>query len=111
MCVQSTEDFKSASIEAVLLLQSKINDEDDETVNIRLLVPSKVIGCLIGKGGAIVNEMRKKTKADIRISKGEKPKCAAANDELVEVCHFFKTYLLFSSCHLGTAYVNFLSFM
>nr|AIZ68203.1 KH domain-containing protein At4g18375-like protein [Albuca bracteata] len=82
---ESTEDFKSAAVEAVLLLQSKINDEDEETVSIRLLVPSKVIGCLIGKSGSIINEMRKKTKADIRISKGEKPKHASANDELVEV--------------------------
>lgn len=83
--MESTEDFKSAAVEAVLLLQSKINDEDDENVNMRLLVPSKVIGCLIGKNGAIINEMRKKTKADIRISKGVKPKHAATNDELVEV--------------------------
>lgn len=82
---ESIEDFKSAAVEAVLLLQSKINDEDDENVNMRLLVPSKVIGCLIGKNGAIINEMRKKTKANIRISKGAKPKRAAANDELVEV--------------------------
>ncbi|ONK66051.1 uncharacterized protein A4U43_C06F3660 [Asparagus officinalis] len=82
---ESTEDFKSAAAEAVLLLQSKINDEDDDKVNIRLLVPSKVIGCLIGKNGSIVNEMRKKTYAQIRISKGEKPKSATVNDELVEV--------------------------
>jgi poly(rC)-binding protein 2/3/4 len=29
--------------------------------------------------------MRKKTKADIRISKGEKPRRASSSDELVEV--------------------------
>uniref|UniRef100_A0A1D1YRC3 KH domain-containing protein At4g18375 n=1 Tax=Anthurium amnicola TaxID=1678845 RepID=A0A1D1YRC3_9ARAE len=82
---ECTDDAKSAAIEAVLLLQGKINDEDDETVNIRLLVPSKIIGCLIGKNGSIVNDMRKKTKAGIYISKGEKPKCAGTDDELVEV--------------------------
>ncbi|KAJ6809479.1 KH domain-containing protein-like [Iris pallida] len=82
---ESTDDTKSAAVEAILLLQEKINDEDDETVDIRLLVPSKVIGCLIGKNGSIVNDMRKRTKADIRISKGEKPECAASSDELVEV--------------------------
>lgn len=82
---ESTDDTKSAAVEAILLLQEKIRDEDDETVNIRLLVPSKVIGCLIGKNGSIVNDMRKSTKADIRISKGEKPKNAASSDELVEV--------------------------
>ncbi|XP_031505176.1 KH domain-containing protein At4g18375 isoform X1 [Nymphaea colorata] len=83
---ESVDDVKSVAVEAVLLLQGKINDNsDDDSVMMRLLVPSKVIGCLIGKGGYIINEMRKKTKADIRISKGEKPKCAAADEELVEV--------------------------
>ncbi|KAL5977173.1 hypothetical protein ACLOJK_021515 [Asimina triloba] len=83
---ESTDDLKSAAVEAVLLLQGKINDnDDDDSFNIRMLVPSKVIGCLIGKSGAIINEMRKSTKADIRISKHEKPRCAAEDDELVEV--------------------------
>ncbi|KAM0952474.1 putative K domain-containing protein [Dioscorea sansibarensis] len=82
---ESTNDSKSSAVEAILLLQAKINDEDDEIVKIRLLVPSKVIGCLIGKSGSIISDMRKKTKADIRISKGEKPKNAASTDELVEV--------------------------
>ncbi|ONK65394.1 uncharacterized protein A4U43_C07F36650 [Asparagus officinalis] len=82
---ESTNDEKSAAVEAILLLQEQINDEGDKTVNIRLLVPTKVIGCLIGKNGSIVNDMRKRTKAEIRISKGEKPKCASSSDELVEV--------------------------
>lgn len=82
---ESTDDVKSAAIEAVLLLQGKINDEDEKNVTIRLLVPTKVIGCLIGKGGSIINDMRKKTRADIRISKGEKPKSVSPDDELVEV--------------------------
>ncbi|KAH1134329.1 hypothetical protein GYH30_012629, partial [Glycine max] len=82
---ESPSDLKSMAVEAVLLMQGKINDEDDTTVSIRLLVPSKVIGCIIGKSGSIINEIRKRTKADVRISKGDKPKCANANDELVEV--------------------------
>lgn len=82
---ESPDDLKSMAVEAVLLLQGKINDEDDDTIAIRLLVPSKVIGCIIGKSGSIINEIRKRTKADVRISKGEKPKCADGNDELVEV--------------------------
>lgn len=80
------------AVEVVLLMQGKINDEDDTTVSIRLLVPSKVIGCIIGKSGSIINEIRKRTKADVRISKSDMPKCADVNDELVEVC------LLFTSC-------------
>lgn len=82
---ESPDDIKSMAVEAVLLLQTKINDEDDDTATIRLLVSSKVIGCIIGKSGSIINEIRKRTKADVRISKGDKPKCADVNDELVEV--------------------------
>ncbi|KAJ1414209.1 K-like proteiny domain [Sesbania bispinosa] len=73
---ESSGDLKSIAVEAVLLLQEKINDEDDTTVSIRLLVPSKVIGCIIGKSGSIINEIRKRTKADIRISRSDKPRCA-----------------------------------
>ncbi|XP_075483093.1 KH domain-containing protein At4g18375-like [Primulina tabacum] len=83
--MEALDDLKSSAVEAVLLLQGKINDEDDETVTMRLLVHSKVIGCIIGKSGSIINEIRKRTKADIRISKGEKPQCADDNDEIVEI--------------------------
>lgn len=85
--MQSIDDLKSNAVEAVLLLQGKINDNDDaDSIDFRMLVPAKVIGCLIGKSGSIINEMRKRTKADVRISKGKKPKCAHDDDELVEVC-------------------------
>ncbi|KAG8085609.1 hypothetical protein GUJ93_ZPchr0010g10562 [Zizania palustris] len=80
-----TDDAKSAAVEAVLLLQSKINDDSEDKMNLRLLVPGKVVGCLIGKGGSIVNDMRSKSKAAIYISKGEKPRRASSSDELVEV--------------------------
>ncbi|XP_022978830.1 KH domain-containing protein At4g18375-like isoform X1 [Cucurbita maxima] len=79
------DDLKSMAVETVLLLQEKINDDEGGMVIMRLLVPSKVIGCIIGKSGSIINEIRKSSRADIRISKGDKIKCAAANDELVEV--------------------------
>lgn len=52
----------------------------------RLLVPTSRIGCLIGKGGSIINEMRRVTKANIRIfSKDNRPKVASEDDELVQV--------------------------
>nr|XP_043623400.1 KH domain-containing protein At4g18375 [Erigeron canadensis] len=79
------DDVKSMAVEAVLLLQEKINEEDEDNVSLRLLIPSKVIGCIIGKSGSIINEIRKRSRADIRISKGDKPKCADDTDELVEV--------------------------
>lgn len=58
----------------------------------RLLVPTSRIGCLIGKGGAIITEMRRLTKANIRIlSKDNLPKIASEDDEMVQVkaLHFF----------------------
>ncbi|KAL1213743.1 KH domain-containing protein [Cardamine amara subsp. amara] len=75
---ESPDDIKSMAVEAVLLLQENINDEDAENVKMQLLVPSKVIGCVIGKSGSVINEIRKRTNANIRISKGNK-------DDLVEV--------------------------
>lgn len=52
----------------------------------RLLVPTSRIGCLIGKGGAIITEIRRITKANIRIlSKENLPKIAADDDEMVQV--------------------------
>ncbi|KAJ6926148.1 KH domain-containing protein [Populus alba x Populus x berolinensis] len=85
IATESPDDLKSMAVEAILLLQGKINDEDNDIVGIRFLVPSKVIGCIIGKSGAIVNEIRKRTNADVCISKADKLKCADSNDELVEV--------------------------
>ncbi|XP_048621754.1 uncharacterized protein LOC106415688 isoform X3 [Brassica napus] len=66
---ESPDDMKSMAVEAILLLQEKINDDDEETVKMQLLVPSRVIGCVIGRSGSV--------NASIRISKGN-------NDDLVE---------------------------
>ncbi|GKC79525.1 KH domain-containing protein HEN4-like protein [Tanacetum coccineum] len=63
-------------------------DEDpDETkhVSVRLLVPADQIGCVIGKGGAVVAGIRTDTGAQIRILKDNHiPTCALATDELVQ---------------------------
>lgn len=81
---ESLDDVQSRAVEAVLLLQEKIN-EDVEDITFQLLIPSRNIGCIIGKGGSIINEIRKRSRANIRISKGEKPKCADSGDEYIEV--------------------------
>lgn len=53
----------------------------------RILVSADQIGCLLGKGGAIVAEMRKASGAGIWIFRQDQvPKCASKNDELVQVC-------------------------
>ncbi|KAG9159409.1 hypothetical protein Leryth_010954 [Lithospermum erythrorhizon] len=82
---ESAEDMKSMAVEAVLLLQGKINDEDEDIISFRLLISSRVIGCIIGRSGLIINEIRNRTRANIGISKSDKPRCADDDDELVEV--------------------------
>eukprot|EP00268_Persea_americana_P036014 TRINITY_DN354_c1_g2_i1.p1 TRINITY_DN354_c1_g2~~TRINITY_DN354_c1_g2_i1.p1 ORF type:complete len:566 (-),score=128.16 TRINITY_DN354_c1_g2_i1:332-2029(-) len=90
---ESMDDVKSTAIEAILLLQEKINDNDyDDIACIRVLVPSKNIGCIIGKSGSIVKDMCKRTKAEIRISRVEKPTCAEDDDELVTVSFYILFY-------------------
>lgn len=60
--------------------------EKDKFATARLLVPSNQIGCLLGKGGIIIAEMRKLTGSNIRIfGKDQLPKCASQNDEVVQV--------------------------
>ncbi|XP_013624159.1 PREDICTED: uncharacterized protein LOC106330178 [Brassica oleracea var. oleracea] len=70
--------MKSMAVEAILLLQERINDDDEETVKMQLLVPSRVIGCVIGRSGSVITQIRKRTNASICISKGN-------NDDLVEI--------------------------
>ncbi|VFR02765.1 unnamed protein product [Cuscuta campestris] len=86
---ESFEDTYSPTIEAALLLQPRCSEKVDKDSGLssfttRLLVPSSCIGCLIGKGGSIINGLRKITKANIRIlSRESLPKVAAEDDEMV----------------------------
>ncbi|MBA0567687.1 hypothetical protein Gotri_005216 [Gossypium trilobum] len=61
-------------------------DSKDKTMMVRLLVSSNQIGCLLGKGGAIIAEMRKSSGAHIRIlGKDQVPKCASEGEEVVQI--------------------------
>ena len=78
-------------------------DEDTEGghhVTCRLLVPSDQIGCIIGKGGQIVQNIRSDTGAQIRILKDEHlPPCALSSDELVQVTRYeFCIFFLGPTC-------------
>lgn len=84
--------YPSPAVDAALQVFRRLaelqrdKDMDNKSLVMRLLVPSSQIGCVIGKGGSIVSEMRKVTKANIRISpKDEQSKCAEENDELVQI--------------------------
>lgn len=89
--LQFFEDSYSPTLEAALRLQPRCSEKVERDSGIisfttRLLVPTSRIGCLIGKGGAIITELRRLTKANIRIlSKENLPKVALEDDEMVQV--------------------------
>ncbi|XP_042494521.1 KH domain-containing protein At4g18375-like [Macadamia integrifolia] len=78
---------RSPTIDAILQLQSKTSEMSEKgVITTRLLVPSNKVGCLLGQGGHVITEMRRRTQADIRvISKDGKPNCASADEELVQI--------------------------
>lgn len=60
------------------------------SVSARVVVSSDQVGCLMGKGGAIIEEMRQATGASISIMKhGQVPKCASEGDEVVQIAGQF----------------------
>lgn len=90
-CFQFLENTFSPTIEAALRLQPSCSEKVERDSGLisfttRLLVPTSRIGCLIGKSGSIITEMRNTTKANIRIlSKDDVPKVASEDDEMVQV--------------------------
>lgn len=82
---------QSPTVNAALRLQTRCSekvgkDSSDSAISTRVLIPSSQVGCLIGKGGALISEMRSVTKANIRIFQGEDvPRIARENEEMVQV--------------------------
>ncbi|KAK4755157.1 hypothetical protein SAY87_008914 [Trapa incisa] len=78
---------RSQTIDAILQLLNQTGELSEEgSVTTRLLVPSSKVGCILGQGGHVINEMRRRTRADIRvISKDDKPSCASEEEELVQI--------------------------
>ena len=59
---------------------------NDAPLPFRLLVQSSQIGCLIGKGGNIIKQIRNETRASVRVlSSDSLPACANEDDELLEI--------------------------
>ncbi|KAJ7958855.1 KH domain-containing protein [Quillaja saponaria] len=76
--------------DAVLRVQTRIvraiPDSKEQSVLARILVSSNQIGCLLGKGGSVISEMRKLSGAHIRIiGKDQVPKFASEDEEVVQV--------------------------
>ncbi|XP_023732274.1 RNA-binding KH domain-containing protein RCF3 [Lactuca sativa] len=91
--VSAKEVFEDSSptIDAAMRLQPRCSEKSEKdsgvfVITTRLLVPSSRIGCLIGKGGAIISEMRNLTRANIRILNTENlPKVASEDEEMVQI--------------------------
>ncbi|EAY90219.1 hypothetical protein EE612_017696 [Oryza sativa] len=85
------EDPVSPTINAAVHLQPRCSEKTDPESAIpsyttRLLVSTSRIGCLIGKGGSIITEIRRTSRANIRIlSKENVPKVAAEDEEMVQI--------------------------
>ncbi|XP_020582267.1 KH domain-containing protein HEN4-like [Phalaenopsis equestris] len=86
----------SPSQDALLRVLHRIfipaSESKDNTVSARLSVTAKLLvtpnqtGCLLGKGGSIIAEMRKLSGAYIRVlSKDQVPKGLSENEEIVQV--------------------------
>ncbi|KVH97785.1 K Homology domain-containing protein [Cynara cardunculus var. scolymus] len=72
----------------IIAEEAPTDDELDEVqqVTVRMLVPSDQIGCVIGKGGQVVQTIRSETRAQIRIlSREHLPNCALSTDELLQI--------------------------
>ena len=84
---QALWNSRSETIEAILQLQNITGEISDKCIiTTRLLVPLSKVGCILGQGGHVINELRRRTQADVRIfSKDDKPKCAAEDEGLVQV--------------------------
>lgn len=89
------DDRIAAVQDAVVRVQSRIvralSDSNDKAVAAKLLVPSNQIGCLLGKGGTIIAEMRKLSGAHIRILGKDQTKCASEDEEVVQINGEFET--------------------
>jgi predicted RNA-binding protein YlqC (UPF0109 family) len=104
----------SAAQEALFRVHGRIfediADENDPNnlITTRLVVPNGQVGCLLGKGGKIIQQMREETKAHIRILSQEKtPPCVPSTDAILEV-HY--TPLIFS-CSNPHAFPSFVSYV
>ena len=63
-----------------------IEEDPSRIITTRLLVPNSQVGCLLGKGGKIIAQMREESKTQIRIlPRDQAPFCSMPSDEIVQV--------------------------
>lgn len=87
-----------------------VPDPKEGTVMCRLIIASNQIGCLLGKGGAVITEIRKLSGAQIRIlGKDQIPKGVPENYGMVQVCiDCLRLSILATSffCSLSIVYIK-----
>ena len=63
-----------------------VEEDPSRIITTRLLVPNSQVGCLLGKGGKIIAQMREESKTQIRIlPRDQAPFCSMPSDEIVQV--------------------------
>ncbi|KAK7389463.1 hypothetical protein VNO78_24533 [Psophocarpus tetragonolobus] len=85
---ETSEQKHSPSQEAVIRVHCRLTEigfEPSTAVVAKLLVRSPQVGCLLGKGGLVISEMRRATGASIRIFSKEQIKYISQNEEVVQV--------------------------
>ncbi|KAI5582784.1 hypothetical protein BDE02_07G108300 [Populus trichocarpa] len=95
---ENPESRYSAAQKTVVLVFSRVvesviekgldpGSSEGSPVSVRLVVSPNQVGCLLGKGGTIISEMRKATSTSIRIIGRDQgnPKCVPENDHVVEI--------------------------
>ncbi|XP_028112840.1 KH domain-containing protein HEN4-like isoform X3 [Camellia sinensis] len=85
----NSEQRHSPAQDAVIRVHCRIAEigfEPGAAVVARILVHSQQIGCLLGKGGIIIAELRRATGASIRVFPKEQiPKFSSRNEEVVQI--------------------------
>lgn len=86
---ENSEQRHSPAQDAVIRVHCRIAEigfEPGAAVVARILVHSQQIGCLLGKGGIIIAELRRATGASIRVFPKEQiPKFSSRNEEVVQI--------------------------
>jgi poly(rC)-binding protein 2/3/4 len=91
ICVSSSDDGLAPMLAAQVALfrvyRCIVESAGNEIpLPFRLLVQTSQIGCLIGKGGSIIKQIRNETGATVRVLPSEAlPSCANDDDELLEI--------------------------
>lgn len=76
--------------------QENTGNNGNGMVMCRLMAPSSLVGCVLGRGGKIVEKIRQDSGAQIRVlTRDQIPLCASPNDELIQVILVLLYFILF----------------